>query len=232
MNAALKREFIVSSILAGLCLAFGVFVLVEWSQLENRLRERKSEIARPVESEVSFEKISEVDFELPVIDSYTDLVERPLFVEGRRPLEESADDALQQTDKYQGEKLRAKLMGIYSGSDGMTALILDAEGKYVRVKKQDSVNGWQVEALFPDRVTLKQGGETQELKLHKPKPKFSRKPRQRKPTLKSRAEAREKAKARARTRSDLKSTAGSKPGGSRKKTPAEEEENEEDQEDQ
>lgn len=217
MNAAPRREHIVSLILAGLCVVFGVVVLLEWSRLESQLRDRQSAIVTPIESELSFEKISEVDLELPVIDSYTDLIERPLFVEGRRPLEES-DDALQQADKYQGE-IRAKLMGIYSGSDGMTALILDAEGKYVRVKKQDSVDGWQVEALFPDRVTLKQGVETQDLKLHKPKPKFSRKPRQRKPTPKSRAEARNKATARAqaKARADLKSKVRLKQGGSSKK---------------
>ena len=102
MNAALRREHIVSLILAGFCVAFGVVVVLEWSRLESQLRDRQSEIATPVESELSFEKISEIDFELPVIDSYTDLVERPLFVEGRRPLEESPDDALQQKDKHQG----------------------------------------------------------------------------------------------------------------------------------
>ena len=222
-----------SLILAGLCAVFGVVALLEWSRLESQLRDQQSAIATPVESELSFEKISEVDFELPVIDSYTDVVERPLFVEGRRPLEKP-DDALEQTDKYQGEKLQAKLMGIYSGSDGMTALILDAEGKYVRVKKQDSIDGWQVEALFPDRVTLKQGVETQDLKLHKPKPKFSRKPRQRMPTPKSRAEARKKmkarAKARAKARSDLKSKVRSKRGGSSRKEQAQDEDN--DNEDQ
>jgi|GEM_PF-1417755 len=220
MNAALNREHIVSLILAGLCVVFGIVVLLEWSRLESQLRDRQRAIATPVKSELSFEKIAEVDFELPVIDSYTDLVERPLFVEGRRPLEKP-DETLQQTDKQQGESLRAKLMGIYSGSDGTTALILNAEGKYVRVKKHDSVDGWQVDALFPDRVTLKQGVETQDLKLHKPKPKFSRKPRQRKPTPKSRADARKKAKARARARAkaraDLKAKVQSKRGRSNKK---------------
>ncbi len=230
MNAALSRAHIVSLILAGLCVLFGVVVLLEWSGLESQLGKRQNEIASPVESELSFEKISEADFELPVIDSYTDLVERPLFVEGRRPLEEPPDDALQQTNKYQGAKLKAKLMGIYSGSDGMTALILNAEGKYVRVKKQDSVDGWQVEALSPNRVTLKQGVETQDLKLHKPKPKFSRKPRRRQSTLKLRAEAREKAKARVKARSDLKSKVRSKQGRSSRKEQAQDED--EDNEDQ
>jgi hypothetical protein len=108
-------------------------------------------------------------FAFPDIGEFEELVQRPLFIEGRRPPEESAGDEGPIVKPH--TPLNAKLMGVVFSPRGVTALLVDAKGKYQRVRKGGVVDNWTLVELHRDRVILEQDGERQELLLLKKRPK-------------------------------------------------------------
>ena len=67
--------------------------------------------------------------------------------------------------------LTLKLMGVVFTPKQHTALLVDAKGKYKRVRKNEALDGWTLVNLEPGKVTMQQGEEQKELMLLKPKPK-------------------------------------------------------------
>jgi hypothetical protein len=108
-------------------------------------------------------------FDFPDIGAFDELVQRPLFIEGRRPPQESAGEEGPIVKPH--TPLNAKLMGVVFSPRSVTALLVDAKGKYKRVKKGGVVDDWTLVELHGDRVILEQGGERQELFLLKKRQK-------------------------------------------------------------
>lgn len=125
----------------------------------------------------SSDSTTDEDFVLPNMASLLDIVERPLFIEQRRPIEDQGDDTDPALTPVMRTKMTAKLMGVYSDGAEMVALIMDAKGNYRRRRQGDDVDGWQIEKLHDDRVTMIQGGANEELILRKPKPKVMKRPK-------------------------------------------------------
>lgn len=109
------------------------------------------------------------DFDFPSLTDFSEMVERPIFSEGRRyQADQQGED--EETPVVQ-TPLNFKLMGLIFSPDGQIALFRTQSGKYRRIHQGDTINDWTLEALMPDRVTLSQGDETRELLLLKKKKK-------------------------------------------------------------
>jgi type II secretory pathway component PulC len=113
-------------------------------------------------------------FSLKALDEYAEIVERPLFQEGRRPGKASTEDSSAPAHT----PFNFKLMGVIVTPRDRTALLLDAKNKYKRVRPNALVGGWRVVEIGTDRVILQQGEEVRELPLLKPKPKLAASPSQ------------------------------------------------------
>jgi len=124
------------------------------------------DIAAPTDAEQAFS--------LKAPDEYAEIVERPLFQEGRRPGKASAEDS----SAAAHTPFNFKLMGVIVTPRERTALLLDAKNKYKRARANTVVGGWKVVEIGADRVTLQQGDDTRELPLLKPKPKVAAPPPQ------------------------------------------------------
>ena len=113
-------------------------------------------------------------------ESYTDLVERPLFVTGRRAVDEPAsiNVATQTAMAGMPANFDWQLSGVYTKDKRLFALLSHAKVKLPKAKDNfrklsvgESLEGWQVFDIKLDRVILKQSANEKELLLRKPKPK-------------------------------------------------------------
>lgn len=106
--------------------------------------------------------------------SYEDLVTRPLFIKGRKPVDEPTSDQVNATAAL--ENFDWQLTGIYTAKKGMSVLVSRAKStlakdNHRRIITGDELDGWKLTEIGKDKVVLTQGGEQKELPLRKPKPK-------------------------------------------------------------
>lgn len=135
-------------------------------------------MAQASDAKAVFDTVQERDFTLPPKEHYEEIIERPLMVKGRRPISEDTKSST--IAVVTNTKMNMVLMGVVMTPQGMTALIKDNQGKYQRVQKDESVDGWVVVELQEDKIIVDQGNGGQELMLRKPKAKVApvtRKPR-------------------------------------------------------
>ncbi|QDL94195.1 hypothetical protein FDP22_20290 (plasmid) [Paroceanicella profunda] len=71
------------------------------------------------------------------------------------------------TDSGLFDRSALNLIGIYGTEHSRRALVRLPSGKYVRVTRGDSFEGWQVAAISEDSVHLLRSGQTQVLKIPK-----------------------------------------------------------------
>lgn len=106
--------------------------------------------------------------------SFVDMVERPLFIKGRRPVPESPDDLKLAAAKPSGP-FNWQLNGVYGKGANLHALlsrsVKAAKGNFLKIMKGADVDGWTLAEVQKDKVILSQAGMTKELLLRKPKPK-------------------------------------------------------------
>ncbi len=173
MKVAIHKEYGLTAILAGCCLFLLVFAFLEWVVINYRFG--PPEIVDTNSGNPS-EPIKVGKFSLDPQETFIEIVERPLFFTDRKPKEDEPEGVISPNVAVVSKKLNAKLMGVYTTAEGMTALLLDSKGKYDRVREGDFVEGWEVRELFEDRVTFVAGNSNEELKLRKPKPKKALRP--------------------------------------------------------
>lgn len=106
-------------------------------------------------------------FELPPQDHFNAIVERPLFIQGRRPLPPQ-EDAAPEPEK----PLEIQLHGVVAHPDGsVLALFKNKAGQHYRLRANESVDSWTLVEIAPDHVVMQREDNRQTLQLQKPKPK-------------------------------------------------------------
>lgn len=161
------RDNVLTLILVGVAGLLFVGLAIESALLKS---ERMTAAAASEKAAVpeATQAVDSEDFELPDVQEYETIVERPLFMEGRRPgVEVNSITAAAAPDT----PLTVKLVGVAFTPTDKTALLVDAKGKYKRLKKNGLIEGWTLIEFAPDKVTLQRDDEQRELMLLKPKPK-------------------------------------------------------------
>lgn len=117
-----------------------------------------------------------------MLTDYNDMVERPLFFKGRKPIEpkESSDDS----ESIIAEKLNYELTGIISVPNDLYCLLQeknsrDRTNKFKKLREGDEIDGWSIKEIKPDHVIVGTDSESEKLKLAKPKMKKPKKPKPR-----------------------------------------------------
>lgn len=137
------------------------------------------EISRPsakVSNEQEEEELPQIDLEATSEEQYSDLVERPLFIKGRKPVPEPEPENAPVAAVKKVEALNWELSGIFTAPKGVTAFFSRTGAKipkdnYKKLKLGEELEGWKLSAISSDNVTLSQTGETKVLSLRKVKPK-------------------------------------------------------------
>ncbi len=166
----LSREYLLASVLAGIAAVLGLLLALEWIVLA---KDRERALAAPrvkAETQVEIESGNALDFELPPLDDFRQMTERPLFMENRRPGAEPTETVAAPPPQT---PMNLKLMGIVFTPEGKKALLVDAKGKYKRLKAQDTLDSWTLVEVDQDKVVMQQGEERKELPLLKKKPKLA-----------------------------------------------------------
>jgi hypothetical protein len=159
------------SVLASVCIVCVFIIAGEWYY---SVQEEKNALA----SAASDGKNISID-EMPVIElirqpeeSYADFVARPLFINGRRPVEEPSPEEAQNVAA--ANIFEWELNGVYTTKKGLSALFSRSKSKaakdnYRRISLGADLDGWKLTEIRTDRAILKQGAQQKELLLRKPK---------------------------------------------------------------
>ena len=163
------RDYLPSLMLSGLVLLQGLAGALEWSYLAaDTPQAALKQDAHSASDSPSAQADEPAGFELPALDEFNATIERPLFAEGRQPPSEEELDA---GTPVVSTPLTLKLMGVMLTPRQHAALLQDAKGKYKRMRRNDTLDGWTLIAIADDKVTLQQGSQQKDLILLKPHPK-------------------------------------------------------------
>ncbi|KJV06623.1 hypothetical protein [Methylocucumis oryzae] len=102
------------------------------------------------------------------------MVTRPLFVEGRKPVPETA--ATQTQASTVNAKFDWQLDGVFTANKQLVALVARTTTKvpkdnFRKLKVGDDLDGWKITELTKEKMKLTQEGIEKILDLRKPKPK-------------------------------------------------------------
>jgi len=163
MNLKLvKLQLIVSWLLGLILIAEYAYGLAAARQLQQSLQFSKDD--SPSSSElpaISKLKLTNGDF--------NELVERPLFIEGRKPVVEATAEATQNADNGQIDDW--ELVGIYTKGPKTTVLFAkkNETRKFLKIGLEQLVSGWMLKEIQADRVVLQQAAQMKTVMLRKPR---------------------------------------------------------------
>jgi len=167
--------------LIGLCLLLLIVLLIEW-QL-GKPTEQTVVSASSTDRDNSLVELPKLKITKQTAESYSQMVESPLFIQGRKPILTEAGDA--QIEEIVGKIDDLSLQGLYS-IQGKKIALFQTKGKdknYLKKSEGEDVAGWKLIEIKIDSVVMEQHGRKQSLMLRKPKPKI---PKRVKPTRTSR----------------------------------------------
>lgn len=141
-----------------LCLGLGAIVAVELTASTNFEPPAAGAASTPAPT-ASPGPRTVVEFAPPPLAQFAETVERPLFSESRRPPEQTADSS------GPPKPFEGTLVGVLIGQTETVALLkIAGETDVTRVTKGQTIRGWLVVEIHPDRVVL-QGERTAEIRL-------------------------------------------------------------------
>lgn len=112
-------------------------------------------------------ELTRLNFALAPLSHYDEILDRPLFVPGRNPPEE-ASAARPEPVQQPIVPPTFTLAGIVIANDASKALLLKPNGKeLVHVLLGESIDGWTIQTIAPDRIELAKGEKTAEIVLER-----------------------------------------------------------------
>jgi hypothetical protein len=158
------------SVSVGLCL----IIVGEWlyaSYMKHRLL---TSISSAKLQDFKADELPEIGPAKQPEESYVDLVARPLFIKGRRSVDEPRPETEQANAK--SEDFDWQLNGVYGAKGTVSALFSRSKSKvakdnFRKITVGGEIDGWKLVEINKDRAVLKQGNKEKELLLRKPKSK-------------------------------------------------------------
>ena len=118
---------------------------------------------------------AEPSFVMAPAESFSAILERPLFSPTRRPPAEGTV-----TLESAEPELEVTVVGIIISSEEQIAIIKPkGESRFVRLSEGDSFQGWTLETIEPDRITFQRGDIEEHIELTYDEPPPVQKPRRR-----------------------------------------------------
>lgn len=158
-------------VLASLCTVCVLIIIGEWFYAVQAQKHTLTS-STAIEKKISTDEMPVIDLNRQSEGSYTDLVTRPLFIKGRRPVDEPNPEEAQNTAVE--HIFDWELNGVYTMKKNLSALFTRSKSKvpkdnYRRISVGADLDGWKLTEVLTDRAILKQGTQQKELLLRKPK---------------------------------------------------------------
>jgi hypothetical protein len=158
------------SMLASLCIVLILIIIGEWFYAA---REQKHALTSTTsaETKISHDEMPFIELTRQSEESYEDLVTRPLFIKGRRPVDEPNPE---EARAINANPFDWQLNGVYTTKKGLSALFSRSTSKvrkdnYRKMTAGADLDGWKLTEIQKDRAILKQGNQQKVLLLRKPK---------------------------------------------------------------
>jgi hypothetical protein len=168
MNMKLIKSL--SALCAGLC-----FIIVcEWLYAVYAQKQLLESIQAVDKQKQPAAELPSIKLNKQAETSYVDLVARPLFIQGRKPVNEPSTETTSVAKAT--ETFNWALNGIYAYQNKTYALFSRTTTKvpkdnFRKITQDNDIDGWKLTEIHMDKVVVSQGGKQKELPLRKPKPK-------------------------------------------------------------
>ena len=142
--------------LACFCIACSLIIIGEWSYATWTEKSILTSLTS-TDKKIAPDEMPLIELTAQTEESYVDLVARPLFIKGRKPVD-------------------WELNGVYTTAKGLSALFSRSKSKvakdnYRKIGIGADLDGWKIVEIYQDKALLKQGAQEKELLLRKIKPK-------------------------------------------------------------
>lgn len=163
------------TVLAAVCLLLMLIILGEWWYAEQAQKTTLS-LSGTTDAAASDEQtMPEIALIQDDENSFEDLATRPLFIKGRKPVNEPPPEE-EQAAPVVTNTFDWQLNGVYTTKNGLSALLSRVtsnvpKDNYRKIITGAEIDGWKLTEIQGDKAILKQGDQQKELLLRKPKPK-------------------------------------------------------------
>lgn len=167
--------------LGAICGALVLLIAGEWFYA-GFSRQRLLDTQLPKENTAPPETMPEINLTEKDEQSYAELVNRPLFIEGRKPVNEPPPESAVKATEV-AINFDWVLNGIYTSANGTVSALLTKtataklpKGGHKRLVAGELLDGWKLAEIAGDHVLFTLDGAQKNLPLHKSKPKAPIKP--------------------------------------------------------
>lgn len=146
-----------------------VLLVAEWGYGQYAHGQLQALLDQAANSDFQAEALPELNADTLSADQYSAIVERPLFIEGRKPIVEEPVKPAQTVDVGQIDDWQ--LIGVYTKAKQPMVLFRNQKEakKYLKLNQQQTISGWTVQKIESDKVTLQQGAQQKIVPLRKPR---------------------------------------------------------------
>lgn len=161
----------IMSLLVSVCIVCVLMITGEWFYAVQAQKHALTSPASPGKK-ISNDEMPIIELSRQPEESYADLVARPLFINGRRPVDEPSPEEAQ--NAAAANIFDWELNGVYTTKKGLSALFSRSKSKVAkdnhrRISAGADLDGWKLTEIRTDRAILTQGVQQKELLLRKPK---------------------------------------------------------------
>ena len=159
------------SVLALVCLVCALIIIGEWFYAVQAQKQTLA-LTSAAETTPSDDEMPEIELTQKSEESYEDLVARPLFIKGRKPVDEPNPEEAQNV--AEARSFDWQLNGVYTTKKGLSALFSRPTSKvpkdtHRKLSTGGDLDGWKLTEIHKDKAILKQGDQQKDLLLRKPK---------------------------------------------------------------
>ena len=159
--------------LASFCIACILIIIGEWLYASWTEKTILTSLTS-TDKKLSPDEMPHIELNEQPEESYVDLVARPLFIKGRKPIDKPSPEAIQ--NALVPVVFDWELNGVYTTANGLSALFSRSKTKvakdnYRKIGIGAELDGWKIVEIYQDKALLKQGTQEKELLLRKIKPK-------------------------------------------------------------
>lgn len=159
-------------LLAAACAVLMLIIVCEWLYAKY-VQKHTLELITSVEApKYQIDEMPRIELSRQPEENYVDLVARPLFIKGRRPVYEPRPEEEQAIAA--SKTFDWLLNGVYSTKKGLSALFSRSKtpvpkDNHRKITEGNAIDGWTLTEIKKDRVIMTQGNDQKELLLRKPK---------------------------------------------------------------
>jgi len=162
-------------VLLAACVLFGVIAAFEWVALPGQDGITAGNDSRPAAA--ADVKLTRTTYTAPDFAAFSEILERPLFTEGRTPPEAPTPEQAAVLNPGMQAQLTMRLEGIALTPGARIAVVRDTtSNKLLRLAEGETHQGWLVESIHATSATLKRGEQSHELTLELDQKKLGKTP--------------------------------------------------------